>query len=237
MSTRPKTYLNWSSGKDASMALHQLLKIGQHDISRLVTTVNGHYERVSMHGLRISLLERQAKAIGIPLQMIRLPENPSMKEYGEIMNHNLRQLKQEGYEVSAFGDIFLEDLRIYREQQLNEAGLTSCFPLWKQDTTELIHSFIGEGFRAIIICLDSRKLDRSFLGREIDESFLKDLPKDVDPCGENGEFHTFCFDGPVFKQPVMFEKGEATFREYDIREDQDGEVVTSKAGYWFLDVS
>lgn len=218
------------------MALHQLQQLDQHHIARLVTTVNGHYERVSMHGLRICLLERQAEAIGIPLQMIRLPENPSMEAYGEIMSASLRNMKEERFEVSAFGDIFLEDLRKYREQQISESGLQPLFPIWKQDTTELIQAFTLEGFKAVIICLDSRKLDRSFLGREIDESFLRDLPEDVDPCGENGEFHTFCYDGPIFRQPVEFEIGEATFREYEIREEQNGELLTSKAGYWFLDV-
>ncbi|MEM8906907.1 MAG: ATP-binding protein, partial [Bacteroidota bacterium] len=144
----------------------------------------------------------------------------------------------EGFEHCGFGDIFLEDLRVYREQQIQPFGITCAFPLWKKDTRTLIKEFLTLGFKAVIICLNAEKLDESFIGREIDENFLQDLPSDVDPCGENGEFHTFCYDGPIFEKPIKFVKGEPTWRAYDVpQSDGDGTTKTTQSGgFWFLDL-
>ncbi len=223
-----KLYFNWSSGKDASMSLFVLQQQGNFAIKKLVTTINSHYHRVSMHGLRTELLEKQAESIGIPLHKIELPRQPSMEDYTSIMKTNVDSFRNEGFSYTAFGDIYLEDLRKYRDDQLNPLGIQTVYPIWKKDPIELIKQFISLNFKAIIICVSSEFLDESWLGREIDENFLNDLPENVDPCGENGEFHTFCYDGPIFNDPVEFTKGESTYREYNT------ESITS--GFWFLDL-
>jgi len=208
MSQKPKTYFNWSSGKDSALALHYLLKQGHYDIDRLLTTVNAHYNRVSMHGLPRNVLEAQAASVGIPLEVLEVPEKPSMEQYNELMRNTVTQLRSEGYTHTGFGDIFLEDLKQYREDMLQPYGLTTLFPLWKKDTKQLIEEFLGLGFRAVIICINNSKLDASFLGQELSQELLNKFPSDVDPCGENGEYHTFCFDGPIFKAPIPFNIGE-----------------------------
>lgn len=229
-----KTYFNWSSGKDASLALYHLQKNKTFGIDRLVTTVNSHFDRVSMHGLRKELLFRQAEAVGIALETIELPEQPSMEEYQEKMKDMVVHLQNEGYTHSGFGDIFLEDLRTYREEQLNPYGIECLFPLWQRDTKELLKEFLDLGFRAILICIKSELLDKSFIGREIDADFIDDLPEGVDPCGENGEFHTFCFDGPIFSKPVGFSVGEKIYREY--KNPDQKEETSSSMGFWFCDL-
>lgn len=226
----PKTYFNWSTGKDASLALYHLQKQGNLNIDLLLTSVNSHHNRISMHGLKRELLEAQAEAIGLPLKTIELPEQPTMEEYNELMGSTVNQLKSDGYTNCAFGDIFLEDLRAYREKQLD--GIKCHFPLWKRDTTELLHEFMDLGFKAVVVCLNGELLDESFLGRELDHSFLADLPENVDPCGENGEFHTFCYDGPIFSKPVPFEFGEKILRRY---KKPNGEPE-EHTGFWFLDL-
>lgn len=231
-----KTYFNWSSGKDASLALYYLQQEPNYEIGKLVTIVNGHYNRVSMHGLRVSLLKQQSIELGIPLDIIKLPEDPTMVMYDDLMKSAIQGYKQEGFQHCAFGDVFLEDLRKYREEQLDTLGITYTFPLWKKDTKTLIKTFIEKGFKAIIICINSSKLDASFVGREIDESFLADLPDDVDPCGEYGEFHTFCYDGPIFKNPIKFEKGEKVFRKYEVKTADDEPKEAQSYGFWFLDL-
>lgn len=189
-----------------------------------------------MHGLRRELLERQVQEIGLPLTTIELPKEPSMEVYNTAMEHVIGKLHSEGYTHCGFGDIFLEDLRIYRETKLSPYDIECCFPLWKRDSKELITEFLDLGFRAIIIALNSEVLDVSFAGREIDENFLKDLPSNVDPCGENGEFHTFCFDGPIFTNPVEFTLGEKVYREYKRPKDQDTSTVGHSMGFWFSDL-
>jgi uncharacterized protein (TIGR00290 family) len=209
-----KVWMNWSSGKDSSMALHHLLQEGNFIPEILFTTVNSAHQRVSMHGLRASLLMRQAEAIGLPLRIMEVPEFPDMQQYEKQMQHHIEQFVQDGYSHAVFGDIFLEDLRRYREEKLADFKVQCVFPLWKKDTKQLMEYFISNGFKAIVVCTDDAKLDPSFCGRELDASFLKDLPKNVDPCGENGEFHTFCYDGPIFRSPVSFEIGETVCRTY-----------------------
>src|SRR5680860_100571 len=209
-----KSIFNWSGGKDSSLALYHILREGKYDVKALMTTVNAKYERISMHGVRKELLYAQGKSIGIPVKEIRLPEMPSMSAYDETMKNVLTDIKKQEITHSIFGDIFLEDLREYRESRLSEVGLKGHFPLWKRDTTELVQEFIDLGFKTVVVCVKSELLGEEFAGRVIDKDFLKDLPKGVDPCGENGEFHTFVFDGPIFKEPIKYELGEKVFKEY-----------------------
>ena len=209
-----KTYFNWSSGKDSALALYYMKQDKSLNIDRLLTSVNSSYDRVSMHGTRREMLRLQAESIGLPLNTIELQEEPSMEDYTRIMNATVADLKSDGYTHCGFGDIFLEDLKKYREQQLKQHDIQCVFPLWQKDTSQLIKDFIQLGFKSVVVCTNANLLDDSFLGRQIDENFINDLPANVDPCGENGEFHTFCFDGPIFSQPVEFELGEKIHREY-----------------------
>lgn len=216
-----KTYLNWSSGKDAMLALHKLTADKFFSVEKLVTTLNTDFNRVSMHGLQKSLLETQAKSIGLPLEIIPLDGNISMETYNERMTKVTGNLKKDGFTHAVFGDILLEDLRTYRESQLEEVGIEAVFPLWQEDTTVLMEKLIELGYRAIVVCVNAKVLDKSFCGRVLDQSFLDDLPKNVDPCGENGEFHTFVFDGPLFSKPVKFELGEKVLRDYSPSDEDD----------------
>lgn len=238
--SKTKAVFNWSGGKDCALALHYALQEKSSEIEALLTTINQSFGRVSMHGVRQKLVENQADALGIPLRKLLLPEQPSMEEYSFLMKEKLERLKKEGFTESIFGDIFLQDLREYREKQLAEFGFTARFPLWNKDTRELIHEFIGEGFKTILVCVKSAVLDKNFVGRVIDKDFLKDLPKNVDPCGENGEFHTFVFDGPIFKEPISFKPGEVVFRSYkspdaDKNEKQQAQK-NKEMGFWYLDL-
>lgn len=211
-----KTFFNWSSGKDSALALHHLQNHEDYDVSLLQTVVNEDLERVTMHGLREELLLNQVDSIGLPFQKILLPslQDSNMNVYNELMAKHNEQLKASDFTHSAFGDIFLEDLREYREKELNKIGIEVVFPLWKKDTKALMEEFIALGFQSVVVCIDGSKLDPSFLGRTLDEKFVADLPEGVDPCGENGEFHTFCFAGPIFQYPIKFSKGEVVKKEY-----------------------
>lgn len=223
-----KTYFNWSSGKDSALALYYLLQDSSYSIDCLLTSVNAHYDRVSMHGLRRELLQQQVEAIGIPSVTIELPEQPTNIQYESLMKETVAKLLADGYRCTAFGDIFLEDLKAYREKQLEPYGIQTVFPLWKKDSKALLTQFIDLGFKAITVCVDGSKLDSSFAGRIIDHDFIAALPEGVDICGENGEFHTFCFDGPYFNQPLAFTKGETVMREYDTN--------GFKTQFWFCDL-
>lgn len=203
----------WSGGKDSALALHALLQREDIDIVALLTTVTEGYERISMHGVRRELLQRQAEALRLPLHEVRIPPQCVNPIYEARMEAALRTFLEQGVRRVAFGDIFLEDLRAYRERNLARAGMTALFPIWNRNTRELFHEFCKKGFRAIAVCVDGRALDRSFAGRELNEEFLRDLPDGVDPCGENGEFHTFVFDGPVFEEPVRCRAGETFERD------------------------
>lgn len=232
-----KMYFSWSSGKDASLAFYYLMNEGKYKIDKLLTTVNSHYDRVSMHGLRRELLVAQAKSMGLSLTTIELPKEPTMETYNQLMSNAMEQLKIDGYRNCGFGDIFLEDLRQYREEQLNSAGISAHFPLWKRDTKELLADFLALGFKAVTVCVNGELLDENFVGREIDADFIKDLPSNVDPCGENGEFHTFCYDGPIFNQPIKFEIGEKVFKEYALSNNKNHEEGSkNKLGFWFCDL-
>ncbi|CDF78812.1 ATP-binding protein [Formosa agariphila KMM 3901] len=226
-----KTYFNWSTGKDSALALFLLLQDKTYSVDKLVTTINSHFNRVSMHGLRVELLNKQVAAIGLPIQYIELPEHPDMDDYNAIMLSATNQLKAESYSHAAFGDIFLEDLKFYREMQLLEVGLTGVFPIWKQDTKKLIKRFLDLGFKAIVVCADANYFESDFVGTVLTQEVIDDLPEEVDFCGENGEFHTFCFDGPLFKTPIDFEVGEKTYREYPAPNKQ-----SKPSGFWYCDL-
>ena len=213
MSARESILFCWSGGKDSAMALHALLQRNDLDIAALLTTVTEGYERISMHGVRRELLQRQAQSIGLPLHEVRIPPQCINPIYEARMEEALRVHLEKGVRKVAFGDIFLEDLRSYREKNLARIGMTGIFPIWKRDTRELVRFFHANKFRAIAVCVDPKILAPTFAGRELDESFFHDLPPHADPCGENGEFHTFVFDGPIFKSPISVRTGEAVNRD------------------------
>ena len=228
MLNKSKIALFWSGGKDSARALWELQTVLQdrYEVVKLVTTINQHFGRISMHGVRESLLDQQANEIGLPLHKMYVSEQCSNEEYETVLFDTYLALKAEGITHIAFGDIFLEDLRQYREQLLAKVGLISLFPLWKRNTTDLIHEFIAAGFQTITCCVQSILLDETWVGRKIDHSFITELPPNIDPCGENGEFHTFCFAGPIFKNPIPITIGERVFKPY-----KDG------AGFWFIDLN
>lgn len=212
MNPREPIVFCWSGGKDSAMALHALFRQQQFRTTALLTTVTEGYERVSMHGVRRELLQLQAESIGLPLHEVRIPRRCRNAVYEARMEQALRGFYDQGVRKVAFGDIFLEDLRAYREQNLARIGMTALFPLWKRDTRELIRFFHAQRFRAVAICIDPKVVDPSFAGRELDESFFRDLPPGADPCGENGEFHTFVFDGPIFRRAILLRTGEVAHR-------------------------
>ena len=201
-----KVLFTWSGGKDSAMALCELKKTRAYEISALLTTVTKKYDRISMHGVQTILLEQQAESLGLPLDRIYISENSSNEEYEAKMRDKLVFYKDRGILSVVFGDIFLEDLRKHREENLSKIGMNGIFPIWKRDTAELAYKFIDSGFKAVITCIDSNILDKSFAGRIFDRKFLSDLPSAVDPCGENGEFHSFVFDGPVFRKKISFRR-------------------------------
>ena len=205
--------MNWSGGKDSALALYKVLQDGI-SVGTLVTSVNSTTDRISMHGVRRSLLKQQAIAMGLPLRTIELPGMPGMEAYEDTVRLMLQGLKSEGYTHGVFGDIFLEDLRNYREELLASDGLQCLFPLWQTDSKEVVRQFLETGFKAIVVCVNSAVLDKSFCGRVMDEQFFIDLPAGVDPCGENGEYHSYVFDGLLFFRPVNFKVGEMVFKEY-----------------------
>jgi uncharacterized protein (TIGR00290 family) len=208
-----KVILTWSGGKDSALALHNLQNDKECQVVGLLTTITEDYDRVSMHGIRRVLLEKQAHSLGLPLEEVLITKKASNEEYEKKMQYVLEKYKKDGIDLVAFGDIFLEDVRKYREENLAKVGMKGIFPLWKKDTKELAILFVELGFRAIITCVDSHFLDGKFVGRQFDKQFLSDIPPSVDPCGENGEFHSFVYDGPNFKKEVRYEKGEIVLRE------------------------
>ena len=208
-----KVLLCWSGGKDSAMALYETQKDHQYEIVSLLTTITEGYERVSLHGVRRTLIEQQAQSLGLPLKEVFIPSNCSNQEYESKMRATLTRFKQVGVTLVAFGDVFLEEVRKYREDNLSRLDLTGLFPLWGRDSTELTGSFISLGFQAITTCVDAKALDQRFVGRILDSDFLADLPANVDPAGENGEFHSFVFDGPIFREGIPYELGDKVLRD------------------------
>jgi uncharacterized protein (TIGR00290 family) len=206
--------MNWSGGKDSALCLFYSTESTEYTVTCLLTSVNVEDGSISVHGVRKELLELQSAAIGIPLTTVELSEQPTMLEYETSMKKKVLELRKAGFTHALFGDIFLEDLKHYREEQLQQQSIKCIFPLWKMDTRALMRQFISVGFKAIVVCVNENFLDKSFCGRFIDEAFVNDLPVDVDVCGENGEFHSFVFDGPIFNQPVAFKKGDIVEKTY-----------------------
>jgi uncharacterized protein (TIGR00290 family) len=208
-----KILASWSSGKDSAWMLHVLKEDPTVEIGGLLTTMNEQFDRVAMHAVRRRLLEAQASAVGVPLRTVPLPWPCSNEQYEERMRAAVSQAVAEGFTHVAFGDLFLEDVRRYREEKLAGSGLTPLFPIWGIPTDELALQMVGNGLRSVLTCVNPKHLDRSFAGRQFDRALLDDLPAGVDKCGERGEFHSFAWDGPMFNRPVDIEVGEVVDRD------------------------
>jgi uncharacterized protein (TIGR00290 family) len=217
---KAKVWLSWSSGKDSAWALHLLRSHGEYQVTGLLTTINSAFDRVAMHSTRRTLVEAQARAASLPLIPVPLPWPCSNADYERIMAGVCERADAQGITAIAFGDLFLEDIRAYRERQLQDTGLQPLFPLWKLPTRELAQEMIQGGLRARLVCVDPAKLAPDFTGREFDRRLLADLPPQVDPCGENGEFHSFVYGGPMFDREIPIVSGERLQRD----------------GFWFCDV-
>ncbi len=211
--TRPQAWISWSSGKDSAWALHVTRTRGDVEIVALLTTVNTAHARVAMHAVRESLLEGQAEAVGLPLVKVPLPWPCPNAAYEAAMQQAIARACGEGVTHMVFGDLFLEDIRKYREEKLAGTGVTPLFPIWGLDTASLAREMVESGLRAYLTCVDPKKLDPSFAGRTFDANLLNDLPPGVDPCGENGEFHTYAFAGPMFREPIRVGLGETVERD------------------------
>jgi uncharacterized protein (TIGR00290 family) len=205
--------VSWSGGKDSCLALHEILKIRDLEVAALLTTVTRDYNRISMHGVRQILLQRQAESLGIPLREVYITKAATNEEYESRMEEALIEYRDRGVHSVVFGDLFLEDIKSYRDRFLARLGMQGVYPVWKRNTSQFIREFISLGFKARVTCVNAERLDSSFAGRLIDDEFLDKLPPDVDPCGENGEFHTFVFGGPSFKQEIKVSIGEIVFRD------------------------
>lgn len=210
----------WSGGKDSALALQAALQDPRLRVAALLTTVTETYERISMHGVRRALLCAQAEAIGLPLEEVRIPIQASNAVYEEAMRATLTRYRSRGVRRVIFGDLFLQDIRTYRETRLAQLEMAGLFPLWARETSQLAREFIASGFRAVLVCIDPAQIDPAFCGREFDERLLAALPPTADPCGENGEFHTFVYDGPIFRRPVRMARGE----------------IVKRDGFWFCDL-
>ena len=224
MPEKEKVVLSWSGGKDSAMALYELRRSERYEVVSLLTTVAAEYDRVSHHGVRAQLLETQAEAVGLPLQKLSISTQSShpcrtddndgvMQEYERLMTETLLRYKAAGVTVVAFGDIFLQNLRVYRERNLARVGMKAIFPIWQRSTDELVQTFLALGFKAYLTCVDAAKLGEAFAGRALDHRCIQDLPAGVDPCGEHGEYHSFVFDGPIFHEPVRVRVGEVVQRD------------------------
>jgi uncharacterized protein (TIGR00290 family) len=212
-SNPPKAYVSWSSGKDSAFALYEAQRSGVADVVGVLTTVNEAYGRVAMHGVREGVLDRQIAALGLPALKVMLPNPCSNEIYQERMARACARIKEQGVRHIVFGDLFLEDIRAYREQQLAAVGMTGIFPLWQRDTAVLARAMIESGIVAHLVCVDPRHLGREFAGRRFDTCLLDELPRQIDPCGENGEFHTLVSAGPMFAEPIGVRLGEIVERD------------------------
>lgn len=234
---KEKVLFCWSGGKDSAMALHLVLKENRYEVVALLTTLNANVKRVSMHGIREKLLEQQAASIGLPLIKVYVSEGTNA-EYEKVMETLLLKQKALGVTKVIYGDIFLEDLRAYRENKLAKIGLVAEFPLWKRNTNELITFFLLSNFKTVTCCVNDAYLGKEEVGAEITKKFIKVLPYNVDPCGENGEYHTFCYDGPIFKTPIKFSIGEKIYKPLEIA-TTGRDVCTAASqtkGFWYCEL-
>jgi uncharacterized protein (TIGR00290 family) len=213
VSAPPKAFISWSSGKDSAFALHEARARGLAEVVGAITTVSEAYDRVAMHGVRSSLLDRQIATLGLPSVRVMLPSPCSNEIYEARFGEACERLKAQGVRHIVFGDLHLEDIRAYRERQLAALGMSAIFPLWRRDTAELARAMIESGLVAHLVCIDPRRLDRVFAGRRFERRLLDELPRNVDPCGENGEFHTVVSAGPMFVAPIAVRVGEVVERD------------------------
>ncbi|MGH7008385.1 MAG: diphthine--ammonia ligase [Stellaceae bacterium] len=243
----PPAVLFWSGGKDSGLALDRLRRAGEVEIVALITTVNAHYRRVSMHGVREELIAAQARAAGLPLDIMYVGPSGTNEAYVAALRQTLGAWRERGVETVAFGDIFLADLRQWRENLLAELGMRGTFPLWHADTTQLTQEFVARGFRAVLCCANDAMLGEADVGRALDAEFFAGLPAGIDPCGENGEYHSFVWDGPVFRAPVALQVGEKVYRPLEAAPataaGNDPAIPvpaapgpTATKGFWFVDL-
>jgi len=235
-----KAIFCWSGGKDSAFALYKVLQEKEYEVTALFTTVNENFHRVSMHGVREELIERQAKSIGLPWFKMYVKEG-SNAEYEKNMEAFLLEQKANGIEHVIFGDIFLEDLRAYRDNNLAKVGMKGVYPLWKIDTKQLANDFINLGFKTILCCTNDAYLGEEEVGKIFTSDFVKHLPTNVDPCGENGEFHTFCYDGPIFKNKIEVTIKEKIYKPLELKTMKDHPALPpdrpKTLGFWFCELS
>ncbi len=233
-----KAIFCWSGGKDSAFALYHVLQQKEYSIEALFTTINENFKRVSMHGVREELIEKQAESIGIPWYKMYVKEGNNA-EYEKNMEAFLKEHKAKGIEYVIFGDIFLEDLRAYRDNNLAKVGMKGVYPLWKKDTKELAADFVKNGFQTILCCTNDAYLGEKEVGELYTDDFVNNLPANVDPCGENGEFHSFCFAGPIFSKPIPFTKGEKIYKPLEVKVMKDHPPIKGPMakGFWFCELS
>ena len=235
---KEKVAISWSGGKDCALALFEIRQSKKYEALSLHTVFNLDTNRVGLHGIKQYLIEQQAQSLGIPLDKIFIPSTEDHAAYENAMHKYYQPLGEAGIRTIVFGDIFLEDLKAYREKMLSSHGLIGVFPLWKANSQNVAEKFIGTGFKAIICAVDARYFSKSDVGREYDLAFIESLPVDVDPCGENGEFHTFVYDGPVFDKPVSFERHWAEAKKYSFKVKlPNGQSESRTSTFWFQELS
>lgn len=233
---KPKVTISWSGGKDAALALYKILQSDEVEVVSLHTTFDEKLKRVGMHGIPESLIEQQAAAIGLPLEKIYLPADSTHQSYEKVMEAFCTAQKEKGVETIVYGDILLKDLKTYREKQLAKVGIKAIFPLWGISTELLLAEFIALDFETLLCCIDAKILPKAFLGKTLNKTLGKEIAQLADPCGENGEYHTFVYNGPLFKAPLSFKKGEAVLKTYHFKKEEEGKMVEVKAGYWFQEL-
>lgn len=231
-----KAIFCWSGGKDSAFALYRALSTGEFEILALLTTINSAYSRVSMHGVREDLMDVQAKHIGISLYKVYIPEVCTNEEYEKQMEEAMLFWKERGVSHVIFGDIFLEDLKRYREEKLDKVGMKAVFPLWKEDTTELLSGFLKLGFKTMICAGSCKNINEDIVGETLSEEIVKYMSPGTDPCGENGEFHTFVYAGPVFRSELDIACTEKVVKYYKVKKETEGKVEEEEVGYWFADI-
>jgi uncharacterized protein (TIGR00290 family) len=231
-----KAVFCWSGGKDSAFALYRALSSGEFEILALLTTINSAYSRVSMHGVREDLMDLQAKHIGIPLYKVYIPEICSNEEYEKQMEEAMIFWKEEGVSHVIFGDIFLEDLKRYREEKLEKVGMKAVFPLWMENTAELLSSFLGLGFKTMICSGSCKNINEELVGETLSEELVGLMSPGTDPCGENGEFHTFVYEGPVFRDKLDVACTEKVVKYYKVKKETEGKIEEEEVGYWFADI-
>jgi uncharacterized protein (TIGR00290 family) len=237
METKRKATLSWSGGKDSAMALYEVLSTGELEVVSLHTIINEETRRVGMHGVRERLIDEQAEALRIPLRKIITPTSATHTAYEQAMNRFYSECRSEGIDVIVFGDIFLEDLRSYREKLLRPWGIDAIYPLWEMNTTELLLRFVSLGFKTVICVANEDCYASGLLGATIANDFISRLPYGTDPCGERGEFHTFVYDAPFFKKSIPWSPGTAIAKDYQFKTmDESGVAIEQKSTYWFQEL-